>query len=545
MKTSKPVFWSILFALGLSVSLLFASHPSPAQLPPRDRVPLPTSPAPQPISTQNSEFRGFWVDAFNPGFKTPQEVSKLIADAQRSNANAIIAQVRRRGDAFYQSSLEPRAKDPNLGAGFDPLQDLITKAHAAGLEVHAWLVTLPVTGSTSSDPGHVWQKHGPKAAGRANWAMVTYDGETPGFLDPGHPDAVDYTVSVYLDVLKHYDVDGLQLDYVRYGAPTWGYNPTAVARFNQQTNRTGRPAPTDPVWMQWRRDQVTNLVRKLYVEAMAIKPSVKISAATIAWGDGPKNEAGWFQTQPYKEVLQDWRSWLEEGILDIAMPMTYQREFKPQQKQAYDHWIEYAKDHQYSRSIVIGPGNYLNYIEDTLAQIRRAEQPSAKGNKVQGIALYSYASSNVYANAENKSRGAWDLPRKPWKYVLQSNNWFYTALSQPSQYVDAANGRVYQTQPVWNSPATIPAMPWKSHPTTGAIEGQLRQCAKTCDSVNLTLEPVDIRTSQRPLRTDGNGWFGAISIPPGTYQLKANNGQILQTVKVNVGQVTAVNFSKS
>ena len=498
-----------------------------------------------PPQTQTTEFRAFWVDAFNPGFKTPQEVTKLIADAQRANANAIVAQVRRRGDAFYTSAIEPRTLDPNVPAGFDPLQDLIDKAHAAGIEVHAWMVTLPVVSGAKLPAGHVWQQHGPSAPGNDNWAMLTYGGEAPGFLDPGHPDALDYTVSVYLDLLKRYDVDGVQLDYVRYGGPTWGYNPTAIARFNQQTGRSGKPAPTDPAWMQWRRDQVTNLVRKLYVESLAIKPRVKITAATIAWGDGPQNDAGWYQTQPYKEVLQDWRAWLEEGIVDMAMPMTYQREYKRSQKLAYDRWIEFAKDHQYNRQIAIGPGNYLNYIEDTLAQVRRAEQPSAKGNNLAGTVLYSYASSNVYTNVELRSGGSGDLPRQPWKYVPQSNDLFYRALSQPSQYVDAATGKTYETQPVWATAAAVPDMPWKSRPTTGAIAGNLQRCAQTCDGASLTLQSIDAAGVVRQLRADGKGWFGAIELSPGTYQLKVDGGQIQQTVNVVAGEVTKINLAAS
>ncbi|MCW6050416.1 family 10 glycosylhydrolase [Lyngbya sp. CCAP 1446/10] len=539
MRKTKTFFLSSLFSIGLTISFLLTPGWLSNLFPSRAIATLP----PQ---TQTSEFRAFWVDAFNPGFKTPQEVTKLIADAQRANANAIVAQVRRRGDAFYTSAIEPRTTDPNVPAGFDPLQDLIGKAHAAGIEVYAWMVTLPVVSGGKLPAGHVWQKHGPNASGKDNWAMLTSGGEAKGFLDPGNPDALDYTVSVYLDLLKRYDVDGVQLDYVRYAGPNWGYNPTSIARFNQQNGRSGKPAPTDPLWMQWRRDQVTNLVRKLYVEALAIKPRVKITAATIAWGDGPKNDRDWMQTQPYKEVLQDWRAWLEEGILDMAMPMTYQREYKRSQKIAYDNWIEYAKNHQYNRQIAIGPGNYLNYIEDTLSQVRRAEAPSALGNHVAGTVLYSYASSNVYTNVELRTGGnSRDLPRQPWKYLPKSNDLFYTALSQPSQYVDGATGRTVETQPVWTMPAAVPDMPWKSRPTAGAIAGNLQQCDRTCDGASLTLQAIDATSKARQLRADGKGWFGAIELAPGSYQLKVDGSQIQQTVNVVAGGVTKVNFGAS
>jgi hypothetical protein len=212
----------------------------------------------------------------------------------------------------------------------------------------------------------------------------------------------------------------------------------------------------------------------------------------------------------------------------------------------YNHWIEYAKDHQYNRQIAIGPGNYLNYIEDTLGQIRRAEAPSAKGNNVAGTVLFSYASSNVYANVEWRSGGnTGDLPRQPWKYVPQSNDLFYTALSQPSQYVDGATGRTIQTQPVWTMPAAVPDMPWKSRPTAGAIAGNLQQCDRTCDGASLTLQAIDGSSKVRQLRADGKGWFGAIELSPGSYQLKVDGSQIQQTVNVVAGGVTKVNFGAS
>ena len=136
MRKTKTFFLSSLFLIGLTISFLltpgwFSNFPSRAS-------------ATMPPANPNRRISRFLVDAFNPGFKTPQEVTKLIADAQRANANAIVAQVRRRGDAFYTSAIEPRTLDPNVPAGFDPLQDLIDKAHAAGIEVHAWMVTLPV-----------------------------------------------------------------------------------------------------------------------------------------------------------------------------------------------------------------------------------------------------------------------------------------------------------------------------------------------------------------------------------------------------------------
>lgn len=534
IRPSKAVMLSVLFVIGITVSFFLSPLPIGAQFPRRETG----------QAKPNTELRAFWVDAFNPGLKTPQQISQLVADVQRANGNVIIAQVRRRGDAFYNSSIEPRNNDPDLARNFDPLQDLITKAHAVGIEVHAWLVTFPVMKSGGNlSPSHVWLKHGPQAPGRENWAMLTYQGGSEGYLDPGHPDAVDYTISVYLDVLKRYDVDGLQLDYVRYGGADWGYNPTSVARFNRQMGRTGTPNPQDSAWKQWRRDQVTNLVRKLYIESLAIKPQVKISAATIAWGKAPESPQGWYNTEAYQTVLQDWRGWLEEGIVDIVMPMTYHREYSPQQKLWYDRWMEFTKDHQYGRYSLLGPGIYLNYIEDSLGQIRRAGQPSVKGNYAKGVALYSYASTNVYSNPDLRPQRGAGVPRQPWKFISESNQWFYRALSQPSQYRDGATGRMVATQPVWPTPVGVPDFPWKSSAKTGFLAGQLGVCTPTCDSVVLTLQPMGSQGQLRTLRTDGKGWFGSVELTPGDYSLRVNGMNLQRTVNILPGQVTRVNLS--
>ena len=122
--------------------------------------------------------------------------------------------------------------------------------------------------------------------------MLRSDGANRGgldyYLDPGHPAAADYIVSMYTSVVANYDVDGINFDRVRYpdftlgtNVPSWGYNPVAVARFQQATGRSDVPAATDPQWMQWRREQVTGIVRRVYLESYALKPHVRVSADTI------------------------------------------------------------------------------------------------------------------------------------------------------------------------------------------------------------------------------------------------------------------------
>ncbi len=421
------------------------------------------TPPPPPPSQPTTEYRALWVDAFHAGIKSAAEVDALVANAQRANVNALIVQVRKRGDAYYNNSLEPRAADADP-APYDPLAYLITKAHAANpaLEVHAWTNIFSV-GSTSD----VMQTH-------PDWATQKADGTvSASSFDPGNPDVITYTHDVLLHLVRNYDVDGIHFDYVRYpDNGDWGYNPTAVALFNAATGRSGAPPAGDPVWCQWRRDQVTGFVRRFYQDAIALKPKLKVSAALIAYGAAPASDAAWQNSSAYSLVFQDWRAWLQEGILDFGVVMNYDREWSSSQKAWFDSWIEWEKDHQGTRRLLVGVGAYLNYPEHTFAQLSRARTSSALGNKVAGVAIYSYASSNVFSTADyyTDPAAAATLPRQPYTEswdatylatrAAQMNAWFYGALSAPSSYRDPALGNI-STSPPFPARATIPALPWK------------------------------------------------------------------------------------
>ncbi len=479
---------SLLLCLLLPAGDVSCSFPPTEQDAPRDRP----SPA---VNTPRSELRAFWVDAWNGGIKTPDQIRQLIQDAQTSNVNTLIVQVRRRGDSYYNESLEPRAADSALDPiPFDPLGQLLEAAALASppLQVYAWVVAFPVwtpTYTTTDTTRHVYFRHG---YGRSwddpdNWLTYRHNGGNPVAdyqLDPGHPAAASYTVDVCLYLLQRYPIDGLLLDYIRYYGQDYGYNKVSVDRFNAAYGRSGLPDPSDPLWMAWRREQVTAVVRRLYLEALAVKPDLVLGAATIAWGDGPDQAGGWENTSAYRSVFQDWRAWLEEGILDIAMPMNYDREHQPPQDQYFRHWVEWEKDHPYRRGIAVAQGAWLNYITGTLTQTQVVQAPSQAGHYALGIGFYSYANTNAGG---------------------RPNSEFYQALSQPGPYGDPPF-------PTWVEP---PTLTWKTVPTTGHLMGRAMGTSGPLDRTVVTLTSSVAAT--RTLLTDGSGFFGAVDLLPGDY----------------------------
>jgi uncharacterized lipoprotein YddW (UPF0748 family) len=442
------------------------------------------------------QYRAFWADAFHPGYKTPEEVDRMVEDLALARANAIFIEVRRRGDSYYLKSLEPPAEDPAYSPGFDALEYLIERAHARGIEVHAWFPVAPLWPSSSPpiDPRHAWHAHGPHAPGGDMWMTVSAQGKKSGSVDPGNPGAMRYLADVILEPLKHYDLDGIHLDYIRYPEDDdYGWNPAAIARFQRLYNRPGVPAPRDPRWSDFRRRQVTQLVRQIYLRAAAIKPKAIVSAAVITWGDAPAGDAAFANSSAYARVFQDWRSWLQEGILDLSIPMNYFRE--TQYPQYLNRWLEFEKDRQYNRGLVVGLGIYLNSIPDSLRQITRALAPSSAGNKALGVCLFSYASTNILNAA-----GAPAVP----------NAEFYRAIGE------------------WfEVPAKPPVLPWKSEPSAGHIYGALTVDdgpAYLTDGATVRVESDTGKITAVETTTDGTGFFGVVGLPPDRYRVSVLRG---------------------
>ena len=529
-------------------------------------------------TAQRTEYRGFWVDTFNSNLNNHADVVACVANAKATKANVIFAQVRRRGDSWYLNSLEPSPDFVPIAAGFDALADLIATAHAEGIEVHAYVIMSavwsknPTLAPTSTvgpplSPNHVFNKHGWNPAtnsmrtGPDNWltkslapfpAAVTFDGQRYGndfWLDFGHPDAAAYTVDVLMHLVNNYNIDGLHLDRIRYpefsvlaGQPPLtpanganvGYNEVSVARFNARHSRAGNPAQSDNLWKQWRRDQVTNIVRRVYLNAIAAKPQLKISGSFIATGNGPICAPGadckavWetnIRAEAYWRMYQDWRAWTEEGIVDMAIPMNYKRDHviaPPSQLLMFDEWNEWTRNQQYNRSTLMGIGNFLNSVEGSIRQTRRSLMPSAQGNNLGGVVFFSMATSDIAVSGNPWSvPGGQNTPDRPFAD-------FAAGLTTGK----AANGTTL-LEPTANTPgfeaifaqqANIPVYPWKAAPLKGHLKGFARRADDTIlDTATVTIKNLDTGAT-RMTTTDGGGFYGGVDLEPGNYQVKAELG---------------------
>ncbi len=271
--------------------------------------------------------------------KQKQELCHILDQLKEANFNTVILQTRLRGDLIYPSSIEtfPEALTGRTGRnpGYDPLAFAIEECHKRGMELHAWIVTIPAGNNRQVK---LLGKHSIVRKNR----KICKQHQGAWYLDPGHPETADYLANIVREITTRYDIDGIHFDYIRY--------PENARRFPDKD--TFRKYGKGKELKQWRRDNITSIARRLYAEVKQLKPWVKVSSSPIGkYRDTNRYPSlGW---NAYETVYQDAQGWLEEGIHDALFPMMY---FKD------NHFYPFALDWQenkHGRWVVPGLGIYF------------------------------------------------------------------------------------------------------------------------------------------------------------------------------------------
>jgi len=272
------------------------------------------------------EFRGLWVATVanidwpsRTGLSQTEamaEMRTILDKAQTLRMNAVILHVRASGDALYRSTLEPWAKSltgtQGADPGWDPLATWVDEAHARGLELHAWFNPFRagnVADSSKLAANHLWKT-------RPDLARV-WEGQL--WFDPGEPDVHTWTMNVIKDVINRYDVDAVHMDDYFYPYPV-GSAPA----FNDDASydRYIAAGGTAMTRTDWRRRNVDTFIQRLYTEARAAKPAVKVGISPFGiWRPG--NPPGITGLDAYSAIYADSKKWLENGWVDYFAPQLY------------------------------------------------------------------------------------------------------------------------------------------------------------------------------------------------------------------------------
>ena len=255
--------------------------------------------------------------------KQKEELRCILDRLQKANINTVLLQTRIRATTIYPSQYEPwdgcLSGFPGKSPGYDALQFAIDECHKRGMEVHAWVVTIPVG---------KWNSYGCRQL-RKRFPRLIKRIDQDGYMDPEAPQTGSYLADMCREIVQRYDVDGIHLDYIRY-PETWKF-------------RIGKDQA---------RGNITRIVEKIHQAVKQEKPWVKMSCSPIGKFDDLSRyrSHGW---NAYTKVAQDAQAWLKDGLMDELFPMMYFRG---------DQFFPFAidwKEHSYGKIIVPGLGIYF------------------------------------------------------------------------------------------------------------------------------------------------------------------------------------------
>ncbi len=335
-------------------------------------------------NTSTTEIRAIWITRWD--YKNANDIKKIVENCAKYHLNMLIFQVRGSGTVYYKSKIEPWAweltsssvgtlgKDP----GWDPLQVAVDEAHKHGLQLIAWLNTMPGWEGDEPPPDTVkqlWNTHPDWFMRDNTGAIMLPKGKDHGwyrFISPTIPAVQDYIRDIYVEVVKNYNVDGIHLDYIRYPGEIgeFSYDSISLDLFKKKFGVPWTERRED--WAQFRRDGVAAVVTKTYEAVTAINPKIEVTAAVI----GNVNSA---MNTHYSSA----RQWFSSGVMDITMPMSYTGDTVKFRQMNQDH-IQNA----YGRFVCPGIGIGENWANTP--KLLNDEIQIARELGGQGVTFFSY-----------------------------------------------------------------------------------------------------------------------------------------------------------
>lgn len=253
------------------------------------------------------EFRGAWIHSGYgiEGWGWDRTVAVLASN----RFNAIIPNLLWGGLAHYPSKLLPES--PRAKTDGDQVAACLAACRKYGIAMHVW----KVNHNLSTAPREFLEK----MRSERRTQKDRY-GKDVNWLCPSHDGNFALERDSMLEVVRNYDVDGIHFDYIRYPDRNACFCDGCRDRFEKAAGVRLTKWPDDALggkhaekFADWRREQITRLVRAVSGEAHKLKPTLKVSAAV--WG-------AWKNSR--ESIGQDTKAWIDAGYLDFVCPMNYE-----------------------------------------------------------------------------------------------------------------------------------------------------------------------------------------------------------------------------
>jgi len=314
---------------------------------------------------QTNELRGTWVAWAGSDYPEKTEIAGWMDALAAANINIVYVDVWRFGYPYFKSKvfydLTGKWTDPGVGDR-DILQEMIAEAHRVGIEVEAWFEA--GFAATQMDNDDIYQVHPEWFAKRKNGTGIyeANGGIQYRWLGHCNQEAQQFLIDLALDVVKNYDIDGIEFDRIRYPDLDCGYDSATIELYRDEHNGNDPPAnPYDSGWIRWRADKLNAFVDRLSNAVKSYNPDITMTNAPLWYG--------------YEQFCQDWTAWINNDFLDLVSTQMY---FASNDQYAYRLSIEYQKllnpQKLYpgisttANGVTTPPGELINMVQTTRIQ---------------------------------------------------------------------------------------------------------------------------------------------------------------------------------
>jgi len=285
------------------------------------------------------EIRGVWITNVDSDVLfTRARLATAIKDLRKLNFNTIYPVVWNWGYTTYPSKVAKRIVGssfmPKKSAGLlinrkltnteglegrDVLKEMVTQGHKQGITVIPWFEFGFMLPATTDPAGSDFAKlHPDWLTQKQDGGTIWKEGKDPRvWLNPFKPEVKKFVIDLVVEVVKNYDVDGIQFDD-HFGLPSeFGYDKFTVDLYKSE--HQGKQPPTDPKneeWINWRADKITSLMGDLFKAIKAANPNAIVSVSPNP------------QTYAKSFFLQDWVKWERKGLVEELLIQVYRDNFE-------------------------------------------------------------------------------------------------------------------------------------------------------------------------------------------------------------------------
>ncbi|MBE6692750.1 MAG: hypothetical protein E7586_05460 [Ruminococcaceae bacterium] len=302
---------------------------------------------PMLVESRSVETRCVWYTATET---TPEEIKTAVAEMKAAGFNELVLSTDSSNGTIIpiDTTAIPFTRNP-ISYEFDVMQTYIDECKANDI---SFVVLVPVMSNTY-------------AVGHDEWLDVTNTGveRDEKFLSPANSEYRKVFMDFLSYVITKYDVDGLQLDFIRYpqsyGGIDAGYDEATIKLFEEKTGNgasvvkeIGQQLSNHPKWNVWqsfKTELINSWVEEAYGVAGELRPDIYVTAA-VAASDGVRN------------YCQDPDTWRKNGYIDGIYVMSYTEGIN--EITVSDH-IADRGDKSY---LVMGCGAYLSLSNQSLVE---------------------------------------------------------------------------------------------------------------------------------------------------------------------------------